>query len=289
VLPNLRAFASLREPKIISRKGAKAQRILGAAFAMAVALSSAAHADEIVVTALPIPKGDAAYDISVIDRDRLTNTSSGRIEDALKDIAGLAQFRRTDARSANATSQGATLRGLGGNASSRALLVLDGVPQSDPFGGWITWPAYVPDRLGSVRVTRGGGSGEYGAGALAGTIEFTSVDARTLKGLSANTSYGSRNSVEGSALLGGALGSGAAFVSASYARGDGFVPIVEGQRGTADIAAPYEQATLSARGVVPIDATTEVQASALAFTDRRTRGTILSDNGGDGADSVACS
>lgn len=284
LLPDLRAFAPLREPKIVSRKGAKAQRILGAVFAVVLSVPSAVRADEIVVTALPIPIGDAAYDITIIDRDRLTNTASGRIEDALKDVAGLAQFRRTDARSANATSQGATLRGLGGNASSRALLVLDGVPQSDPFGGWITWPAYAPDRLGSVRVTRGGGSGEYGAGALAGTIEFTSVDARTLSGVVAQAAYGSRNSVEGSALLGGALGNGAAFVSASYARGDGFVPIVEGQRGTADIAAPYEQATLSARAVVPLGASTDVQASALAFTDRRTRGTILSENGGDGAD-----
>ena len=116
---------------------------------------------EIIVTgqALPVSIGDAAYDVARIDRDRIIATASGRIEDVLRDVAGLSQFRRSDARSANATSQGATLRGLGGNASSRALLVLDGVPQSDPFGGWISWPAYAPERLGQVRVTRGGGSG----------------------------------------------------------------------------------------------------------------------------------
>jgi vitamin B12 transporter len=89
-------------------------------------------ADEIIVrgSALPASIGDAAYDSVTIDVNRIGDTASGRIEDVLKDVAGLAQFRRTDARSANATSQGATLRGLGGNASSRALLVLDGVPQS---------------------------------------------------------------------------------------------------------------------------------------------------------------
>ena len=38
------------------------------------------------------------------------------------------------------TSQGITLRGLGGNASSRAVLILDDVPQADPFGGWISLP-----------------------------------------------------------------------------------------------------------------------------------------------------
>jgi outer membrane receptor protein involved in Fe transport len=148
----------------------------------------------------------------------------------------------------------------------------------------VTWPAYSPDRLGQIRVTRGGGSGEFGAGALAGTIELESVNPARLQGVSANAAYGSRSAVDGTALVGGKLGSGAAFLSASYARGDGFVPTVKTQRGPADIAAPYEQASLAARTVVPLGAQTELQASALAFTDRRTRGTILSGNGGDGAD-----
>ena len=102
--------------------------------------------EEIVVTGQPLPAsiGEAAYDVAVVDRDRIVATASGRIEDVLRDVAGLTQFRRSDARSSNATSQGATLRGLGGNASSRALLVLEGVPQIDRFGGGITWPAYAP-------------------------------------------------------------------------------------------------------------------------------------------------
>ncbi len=240
--------------------------------------------EEIVVTGQPLPAsiGESAYDVAVVDRDRIVATASGRIEDVLRDVAGLTQFRRSDARSANATSQGATLRGLGGNASSRALLVLDGVPQSDPFGGWITWPAYAPERLGSVRVTRGGGSGTYGSGALAGTIEMESVGSG--QGLSGSMAYGSRASVDGSAMLSGKLGQGFGFLSATYARGDGFIPIVAARRGTADIAAPYEQATLTARGVASLDAQTELQASVMGFTDRRERGTILSENGGDGAD-----
>jgi outer membrane receptor protein involved in Fe transport len=160
----------------------------------------------------------------------------------LRDVAGLTQFRRTDARSANATSQGATLRGLGGNASSRALLLLDGVPQTDPFGGWVTWPAFAPNRIERVRVTRGGGSGAYGSGALAGTIEFESLTSFTSHFLSKGNptalglSYGSRDSVDADAILAGNLGGGFAFLSANYARGDGFVPIIKSQRGTADIA-----------------------------------------------------
>ncbi len=256
--------------------------------ASCVALPSAgwAEAPDIIVTggALPEAKGDAAYDIVTIGRERMDGTASSRVEDALRDVAGLQQFRRSDARSANATSQGATLRGVGGNDSSLAVLLLDGVPQSDPFGGWVTWPAFQTIRLSSARVTRGGGSGIFGSGALSGTVELSSLGAGQVDGLIGDVSYGSRQSVEGNILAGGRLGSGFAFATASYARGDGFVPIVAGQRGPVDNAAPYEQASLAVRGVAPLSANTELQASALAFTDRRTRGAILSDNGGDGAD-----
>lgn len=259
-----------------------------AVLASCVAFPSIGQAEtpDIIVTgsALPAAKGDAAYDIVTIGRDRLEGTASNRVEDALRNVAGLQQFRRSDARSANATSQGATLRGLGGNASSRALLVLDGVPQSDPFGGWVTWPAFQAIRLSSARVTRGGGSGIFGSGALSGTIELSSLGAGQVDGLTGDVSYGSRQSIEGNVLAAGRLGSGFGFVTASYARGDGFVPIVASQRGPVDIAAPYEQASVAVRGIAPLSANTELQASALAFTDRRTRGTILSDNGGHGAD-----
>jgi|CXWL01.1.fsa_nt_gi outer membrane receptor protein involved in Fe transport len=283
-----RAFAPSHGLDFISREGAKARRTLLTASIVGICIPTLVHAQstEILVTgqALPEAKGDIAYDIVTIDRERLTGSASNRVEDALRDVAGLQQFRRTDSRSANATSQGATLRGLGGNASSRALLVLDGVPQSDPFGGWVTWPAFQTIRLGQVRVTRGGGSGAYGSGALSGTIELSSVVPGQVEGLNADIAYGSRESTEANAFLGGRLANGFGFISASYARGDGFVPIVTSQRGPADISAPYEQTSLAARGIISISDDTELQASGLAFNDRRTRGTILSGNGGTGAD-----
>jgi vitamin B12 transporter len=254
-------------------------------FALACPAAALAQSGEIIVTgaALPAARGDAAYDIITIDHSRLDSTASGRIEDALRDVAGLQQFRRTDSRSANATSQGATLRGLGGNASSRALLLLDGVPQTDPFGGWVSWPAFAPSRLDSVRVTRGGGSGVDGPGALAGTIALESAGPASAL-FTGSAAYGSRGSVAADARVGGHLGGGFATLSGSFERGDGFVPIVAGQRGPADVGARYRQASIAARAVIPVGSQTELQASTSAFTDRRTRGTAFTENGGDGAD-----
>ena len=60
---------------------------------------------------------------------QIEQSPSHELDQLLKDVPGLQLFRRSDARSGHPTSQGITLRALGGNASSRALLVLDGVPQ----------------------------------------------------------------------------------------------------------------------------------------------------------------
>src|SRR3546814_15273028 len=74
--------------------------------------------------------------------------------------------------------------------------------------GWISWPAYDPERLGAVRVTRGGGSGVHGPGALAGTIEMVSADPKDIAGVRGRLAYGSRDGVDASAGLGTTLGSG---------------------------------------------------------------------------------
>ncbi|AQR74826.1 TonB-dependent receptor [Sphingomonas sp. LM7] len=242
--------------------------------------------DEIVVTGrgLDAPPGEAAYAVVTIERERLIATASNRLEDALRDAAGVAQFRRSDSRSAHPTSQGVTLRGLGGNASSRALVVLDGVPQTDPFGGWVAFPAYLPERLAAIRITRGGGSGYAGPGALAGTIDLISGSPADLGALQLRAAYGSRDSVDATALGSATLGSGFVTIAGQYARGDGFVPVVEGQRGPADRAAPYEQASLALRSVVDIGGGAELQANVSGFTDRRDRGVDFTRVASDGAD-----
>ncbi|HEV2078850.1 MAG TPA: TonB-dependent receptor [Allosphingosinicella sp.] len=241
---------------------------------------------EIVVTGrgLGSALGDRVYDTVVLDRERLTGSASNRLDEILREVPGFQLFRRSDSRSANPTSQGATLRALGGNASSRALLILDGVPQSDPFGGWINWPAYDPRRLGQARIVRGGGSGVNGPGALAGTIELTSASTSELAGSSGNLAYGSRNALDGYLGFGTALGSSFLSLSGSYGSGEGFIPLIEEQRGAVDRPSPYEQSSLSARFVTPVFGSAELQLNGLLFTDERERGTAFSENRTRGAD-----
>ena len=172
----------------------------------------------------------------------------------MRDVPGFQQFRRSDARSANPTSQGATLRALGGNASSRALLILDGVPQTDPFGGWISWPAYDPRRLGRVRVMRGGGSGANGPGALAGTIELDSAAPDELGGPRPALAYGSRDSID--AFAGARRCRSAAASLSRLGRLCARRRLHPDRRASsaapADRPSPYRQASLAVRAVAPL-------------------------------------
>jgi outer membrane receptor protein involved in Fe transport len=237
----------------------------------------------IIVTAraLPDPAAERAFDVRTIGRAQLIDSPSHRMDEILGEVAGLQLFRRSDSTSGHPTSQGVTLRALGGTASSRALLVLDGVPQSDPFGGWINWPAYDPAALAEVRVIRGGGSVTDGPGALAGVIEMRSLTEHSVGG---SLEVGTRNSVDGRLYLGRPLGAGSLAVSAQAARSSGFVPLTSGTRGPVDRRSPYDEASARALWVVPVGAQVELQMSALGFVDIRERGTPFARNRTRGAD-----
>jgi vitamin B12 transporter len=235
----------------------------------------------IIGEALPEAKAERVYSVERITSRQISQSPSHELDQLLKEVPGIQLFRRSDARSGHPTSQGVTLRALGGNASSRALLVLDGVPQSDPFGGWINWPAYDAADLSGIRVVRGGGSVANGPGALAGTIEMTS---RADEGIGGEVDAGSRQSLEASGRAGVAAGNGVLSLSGRAARSDGFIPITSDTRGPADGPAPYRQWSGRGRWVTPIGGTTELQASVSGFHDWRTRGTDFSDDRTNGAD-----
>jgi len=67
-------------------------------------------------TALPEAKAERVYAIERIDRRRIEQAPSHELDQLLKDVPGVQLFRRSDARSGHPTSQGMTLRALGGNA-----------------------------------------------------------------------------------------------------------------------------------------------------------------------------
>lgn len=211
-----------------------------------------------------------AYRSSEIGRERIVSGASGRIEDVLLGVAGFQQFRRSDSRSANPSAQGVTLRALGGNATSRALVLLDGVPMAHPFFGYIPLSAIAPERLENVRITHGGGSGAFGAGAVSGTIELESAGPDTFGAWSASALVNQRGESEVSALAAPRLGAGYAVASLRWDRGQGFHTTPRDQRVAATSRAAFDGWSAALRAVAPLDSQTELQVGGLLFDDERT-------------------
>ena len=226
--------------------------------------------DEIIVTGrgLDAALSTGIYATTTLERETIIASPSGRIEDVLRGVAGFQQFRRSDSRSSNPSAQGVTLRALGGNATSRALVLLDGVPIADPFFGYIPLSAVAPETLGTIRVTRGGGSGPFGAGALAGTIELESVEPG--EAFLGSAAINSRAETEASGVLTQRLGRGFAVASGRWDRGQGFYTTPVSQRVPATARAAFDSWNAALRTAAPLTDTVEVQARVAVFRDART-------------------
>lgn len=236
------------------------------------ATGSSRTAEAIIVSGHGLEDGPAtpAYDIGEIGPRKIGSSASGRIEDVLSSVAGFQQFRRADSRATNPSNQGVTLRALGGNASSRALVLLDGVPVANPFFGYIPLSAISPDRLSAIRITRGGGSGAFGAGAVSGTIELTSAGPDTHGLLTGQALVDQRGETQSSLTLAPRVGSGFVVASAAWDCGKGFWTTPESQRVPASARARFDSWSGSLRAVAPLGDEVEVQASALTYDDART-------------------
>jgi outer membrane receptor protein involved in Fe transport len=228
--------------------------------------------EEIIVTGrgLEPALSNGIYATTTLEREAIVSSPSGRIEDVLRGVAGFQQFRRSDSRSANPSAQGVTLRALGGNATSRALVLLDGVPLADPFFGYIPLSAIAPETIGQIRVTRGGGSGPFGAGALAGTIELESADPSAAGAFLGSAAINSRAETEASGVLTQRLGRGFAVASGRWDRGQGFFTTPADQRVPASARAAFDSWNAAVRAVAPLTSDIEVQARIGAFRDART-------------------
>jgi outer membrane receptor protein involved in Fe transport len=240
--------------------------------------------DDIIVTALPPPPAAAAYGGQTISGDALAVTASGRLEEALARIPGFQQFRRSDSRSANVSAQGITLRAIGGNASSRTLLLLDGVPVADPFFGFVPFTALPTDTIASARVTRGSGVGPFGAGAVAGTIELVSLSPADRPRLALGATIGSDDARE--AVLGIALplGAGHIAIDARHDAGDGFFTTPVEQRVPATARAGYRASQIALSAAIPLGASGALHPRIALFRDERTLRFAGADNGAEGVD-----
>jgi len=207
----------------------------------AVALPPA-EVETVTITAARLPEAEGLVAFSFVRIDPEALAAARRLDEAMGQVPGVALFRRTSSLGANPTIQGVSLRNIAPSGAGRALVTLDGVPQNDPFGGWVIWTSLPPEGLSGLSVIRGAGTGPYGAGALTGVIGLEEHGAR--QGLAVadlSLAHTGAGRAAASAGIGGFLITGAAET------GDGYVPLRKAGRGAVDTETSLKSWSLAAR------------------------------------------
>jgi outer membrane receptor protein involved in Fe transport len=207
---------------------------------LAVVLAPAAVQQSLDVTATRtsiLPTGvdnvESQPDAVVVTDQQLEQWGPLTTDDKLRQVPGFTLLRRSGSQTANPTSQGVSLRGLGANGASRALVLVDGVPINDPFGGWIYWARVPQASLNEVQLVPGGVSALYGNDALGGVVN---METKTAVQTDANieASYGNENSPFGSGWGAIRMGQWSLSGSGEGFRTDGYIDVPKDIRGTVD-------------------------------------------------------
>jgi iron complex outermembrane receptor protein len=232
--------------------------------------------EEVVVSATRTEErvGHVPAAPTVLTREQIEKTpfrDGTVVDDLLRYVPGV-QPSNLSSRYNHPTAQAVTLRGLG---SRRALVLLDGVPLNDGFGGWINW-GLIPDTIQRVEVVPGGGSNLYGTWAMGGVIHV--LTDRPGAGLEARSETRAGNLGTHSQAVIGRYGTERSGLSLAYRwfHTDGFIPVPPAQRGPVDRTDDSRHEQFTGTLTHALTTSTTLTLSGGLFREDRTFGTTLS-------------
>jgi outer membrane receptor protein involved in Fe transport len=252
-----------------------------------VVLKLSTLSQSVMVTAnrTPTPLGETAVSSIKLSTEDLRAIPALTLDDKMRQVPGFSLYRRSSSLTSNPTTMGVSLRGLGGSASSRALVLEDGFPLNDPFGSWVYWDRVPAASVRSVEVAQEGASSLYGSEAMSGVVQFLTRPA-DLTGLTLEGSYGNQNTQDLSLSGGGKLGKWYSTIAGGAFHSDGYFLVPEPYRGSVDTQAATQHGDVDLTIGRKIGADSEVFARGWYFNDSRNNGTVLQRNNirlGEGA------
>jgi outer membrane receptor protein involved in Fe transport len=210
----------------------------GDALQLTVVLAPLPFSEQITVTAARTQTrlGETAASVQVLSAEDVMTTAALTLDDALRQVPGFSLFRRSGSRTANPTTQGVSLRGVGASGASRAVVLVDGIPINDPFGGWVYWGRAPRQAIGQIEVVRGGASHLYGTDALGGVISIIPRAPRD-SALAVEASYGNQDTRDISMFYSGRARGWGMQLAAEAFNTDGYILVDEDERGLVDTRA----------------------------------------------------
>ena len=157
-------------------------------------------------------------------------------DDVLRQIPTFSLFRRTSSLSSHPTAQGVSLRGIGPSGVSRTLVLVDGTPFNDPFGGWVYWTRVPLESVDRIEVVDGSSSSLYGNYAMGGVINIVSAHPAR-RSFEIKPQYGNHGSPKLDYTASDVWGKLGVTVDGSLFDTDGFPIVVPSEKGLIDINA----------------------------------------------------
>jgi len=170
-----------------------------------------------------------------------------------------------------------SLRGIGPSGVSRTLVLMDGIPLNDPFGGWVYWNQLDKTSLEQIEVAAGGGSSLYGSSALGGVIQVLSRQPEA-NHLELDVHGGSQATAGADLLASASRGPWSGNFSGSFLHTDGYFIVPPPVRGPVDDRAGSVRYALRAGGFYKPDNTQSLFLQASHFAEDRDNGTVLQKN-----------
>ncbi len=232
-------------------------------------------AEQVIVTATRTEQrlGNVPASVSVLGGDEIRRSPAVVADDVLRQIPTFSLFRRTSSLSSHPTSQGVSLRGIGPSGQSRTLVLLDGVPFNDPFGGWVYWTRVPLASVDRIEVIEDTTSSLYGNYAMGGVINIvTSPPAR--RTVEVKPQYGNRKSPKVDFSASDRWHTLGLAVDGSFFNTDGYPIVAASERGPIDINANVDYKNVSAKlEYTPTDRI-HVSFRGGYFTENRTNGKV---------------
>jgi outer membrane cobalamin receptor len=249
---------------------------------LTITLRTAPFFEAVTVTSSrsDVPRIDSTVTTTVLASSDLEAQAAVTLDDALKLVPGFTLFRRTSSRVSNPTAQGITLRGLGGTGSSRSLVLADGVPLNDAFGGWVYWDKLPQAAVDRVEVLRGSGSDLYGADAVGGVVQILTRRPDRLSGR-AVAEAGSLHTNRLSLFGGGRTRGWSYTLGGERFATDGYVTVAADQRGPIDTRAGSDHRSGVASAGYQAPNGWRVELAGNLFSEDRRNGTPAVTNATD--------
>ncbi len=238
--------------------------------------------EEVVVTATRTDQTlrDIPANVTILDRADIQRSAAQTLDDLLRQVPGFSLFRRSSSVVAHPTTQGVSLRGIGASGSSRTLILLDGMPLNDPFGGWVQWSKVRMESVERIEVLRGGGSHIWGNYALGGVIHIITSRPQK-KTVTLSGKLGNRKTATLDFSASDRFGSTGLALEGSYFNTRGYPIVRADQRGQIDVNADSENKTVRVKLTQNLSPTAKLYLQGGLFSEERDNGTPLTHNSTD--------